>query len=338
MRPRGRNVADAPQSPVAFPRGIRVKLSVMMITYNHERFIAQAIESVLAQRANFDYEIVIGEDLSTDNTRGIVVDFGRRYPGRIVPFLRRRNIGAMRNFTETIGACRGEYLAFLEGDDYWTSPDKLQKQVDFLDAHPDRAISCHRVQFLNETGEAEWDVFPPRPAGEYTIEDLLKSNFVMTCSMVMRRDLIGPIPNWLFQMKLADWPLCAMVARYGTIELMDEIMANYRVHAGSSWSSLPARTRLHEGSRMLRALDRYLDYQYSHTIRETIALPYLDLAEEARIKGDRIRTAKYLFSCLRNGGWLLPQKQRILAGLGAYALMGSWYKMFSRAKSTGHGV
>src|SRR5579864_5044611 len=107
-----------------------MKLSVMMITYNHERFIAQALDSILAQQVNFDYEIVVGEDCSADGTRAILMDFHRRYPSRIVPFLRDRNMGAMPNFESTLRACRGQYLALLEGDDYWTSPDKLQRQVD----------------------------------------------------------------------------------------------------------------------------------------------------------------------------------------------------------------
>src|SRR5271167_3774085 len=105
---------------------VRMKLSVMMITYNHEGFIAQAIESVLAQRVNFDYEIVVGEDCSTDRTRDILMDFHRQYPDRIVPLLRNQNIGAMRNAEATLAACRGQYLALIEGDDYWTCEDKLQ--------------------------------------------------------------------------------------------------------------------------------------------------------------------------------------------------------------------
>ena len=90
-----------------------MKLSVMIITYNHERYISQTIESILAQRVNFDYEIVIGEDCSTDCTRAVIMDFQRRYPDRIVSLLRDRNIGAMRNFAGTIEACRGQYVAFL---------------------------------------------------------------------------------------------------------------------------------------------------------------------------------------------------------------------------------
>ena len=304
-----------------------------MITYNHERFIAQAIESVLAQKVNFSYEIVICDDCSTDGTRAIIIDLHKRNPERIVAVLREQNIGAMRNFAETIGACKGQYLAFLEGDDYWISADKLQRQVDFLDRNPDRALCCHRVKTLNETGSAEFDIFPPRAAGPYTIEDLLRGNFMMTCSTVLRRELIGPIPRWFFKMKLGDWPLFAMVARHGRIELMDEVMAAYRVHPGSTWSVLPSLTRVHEGARMLRALDAQLGFQYTNTIRETITRPYLNLAIAARSNGKRTETAKRLASYARNGGLRLPGNRRLLAGLAAYTLIGSGYKIFSRAKA-----
>ena len=314
-----------------------MKLSVMMITYNHERFIAQAIESVLSQQVNFDYEIVIGEDCSTDGTRSVIRDFHRRYPGRIVPLLRDQNIGAMRNVEATLAGCRGRYLALLEGDDYWTCDDKLQRQVDFLDTHPGSSMCCHRVKSLDETGYAEPAVFPPLPAGPYTIEDLLKGNFVATCSAVLRRDLVPALPHWFRKMKLGDWPIFALAARHGTIELMDEVMAVYRVHAGSSWSSLSLITRLREAVRMLRALDKHLGFQYTNAIRRTIASFYLEMADIARRNGNRTETAKHFVICLRNGGWQLPGSRRVLAGLAAYTLIGSWYKVFSRAKQNNPG-
>jgi glycosyltransferase involved in cell wall biosynthesis len=309
-----------------------MKLSVVVITYNHERFIAQALDSILAQRVNFDYEIVVGEDCSTDSTRDILMEFHHRYPGRIVPLLRQHNLGAMRNFEAAIGACRGQYLAFLEGDDYWACEDKLQRQVDFLDTHTDFAICCHPVRFLDDDASAKADEFRFLPAGPYTIEDLLKGNFVMTCSTVLRRDLIPPLPRWFSKMKLGDWPLFALVAQHGKIELMDAVMAVYRVHSGSTWSSLPSTTRLRESARMLRALDKHLGFRYSDVIRETIARPYLELASTARLNGSRTQTGKYLLSCLRNGGWRLPGSRRLLVGLAAYVLIGSWYKRFSRAQ------
>jgi glycosyltransferase involved in cell wall biosynthesis len=310
-----------------------MKLSVSIITYNHERFIAQALESVLAQRVNFEYEIVIGEDCSTDGTRAIIMDYHHRYPGLIIPLTRDQNIGGARNIESTLAACRGRYLAMLEGDDYWTCEDKLQKQVDFLDAHPDYAICCHRVQILDEIGAFQADVFPPHSAGPYTLNDLLKGNFIMTCTTVSRREALVTLSPSFQKLAPLDWARFAIIATHGRIALMDEVMAAYRVHTGSSWSSLPYVTRLREGARMLRALDRHLGFQYTDTIRQTITRPYLDLAVKAQRNRDRAEAAKRLVDCLRNGGWRLSGNRRTLAALAAYVLVGSWYKVFSRARS-----
>lgn len=311
-----------------------MKLSVMIITFNHEQFIARAIDSVLAQQVNFDYEIVIGEDCSRDRTRIIVEGFRRRYPDRIVPLFRNENIGAARNAEETLAACRGEYIALLEGDDYWICDQKLQRQVEFLDCHPGSSMCCHRVQFLVETGVAKFDIYPLLPAGPYRIEDILKVNFVVTCSAMLRRSSVFFLPPWFRKMRMTDWPMFALAARNGTIELMDEVMAAYRVHAGGSWSSLPSSARLNETSRMLKALDRHLKFQYTDTIREVIARPYLNLAASARLNGQRTEAAKHLAKCIWNGGWHLPGSQRALLGLAAYILMGSWYKVFSTARQS----
>jgi glycosyltransferase involved in cell wall biosynthesis len=310
----------------------RMKLSVMMVTYNHERFIAQALESVLAQRVNFDYEIVIGEDCSMDGTRAILMDFHRCYPGRIVPLLREQNQGAIPNFEATIAACRGQYVALLEGDDYWTCEDKLQRQIDFLDAHPDFAICCHRVQILNEMGTNQAGVFPPRSAGSYTLEDLLKGNFIMTCTVVYRRASVAALPSWFRQMKLGDWPLMALAAQSGKINLMDEVMAIYRVHSGGLWSGRSLAGQLRESIPMLEALDEELGFRYTSTISRTIAQYHLDLAILARADGSRRGAAKHLVNCIRSGGWQLPSSSRTLAGLAAYAFIGSRYRVFSSAK------
>lgn len=311
-----------------------MKLSVAMITYNHERYIAQALESVLAQQVNFDYEIIVGEDCSTDSTREIVMDFHRRYPDKIAPLLRDRNVGAMRNLEATLEACRGEYVAFLEGDDYWTCAHKLQQQVDFLDAHPDYAVCCARGQVLNEIGAGMAGVHPRRVAGAYTIEDLLAGNFIITCTSVYRRSLASRVPQWFHEMKLGDWPLHALAARSGKIWLMDDVMATYRVHPGGIWSSMPSIEQFREMARMLTALDEHLEFKYTKVIRRAVARFYCEMASDARRNGRRADTARYLADCVSNGGWWLPGQRRVVAANAAYALMGSWYKIFSRKRET----
>jgi glycosyltransferase involved in cell wall biosynthesis len=310
-----------------------VKLSVMMLTYNHERFIAQALNSILSQRVNFTYEIVIGDDYSTDGTRDILAGFSLQYGTRIVPLLRDRNIGVMANMIDAFAACRGAYIALLEGDDYWTCDDKLQKQVDFLDSHPQTSLCCHRVELLDadeKTGLGS-GIYPKLPPGAHSIDELLQANFVMTCSVVVRRGPIALLPSWFSGLALGDWPLFALAASHGNIELMDETMAAYRVHSGGVWSSRPTVYRLRETSRMLKSLDRHFEFRYTSTIRRTLAKSYFDLALIERENGNRVGTGKELLNCIRNGGWRLSRRQ--ILGLAGYTVIGSWYKKFSRART-----
>ena len=120
-------------------------LSVYIITYNHERYIAQAIDSVLMQKTNFEFEIVIGEDSSTDNTRDIIQSYISRYPDKIRLITSNKNVGAGRNAVRTLKACKGKYIASLEGDDYWITKDKLQKQVDILEQHSNYSMCFSNI-------------------------------------------------------------------------------------------------------------------------------------------------------------------------------------------------
>jgi glycosyltransferase involved in cell wall biosynthesis len=309
-----------------------MKVSVVTITYNHERYLAQALESALAQRVNFEYEIVVGDDCSKDHTREILMDYYRKHPTRIVPILRERNIGSMPNLGATLAACRGEYVSFLEGDDYWACPDKLQRQADFLDEHPDYAICCARAQILNELGTSEAGTLPPHPAGTYTIEDLLRGNFIMTCTSMCRREQIGVGASWLEKMDMGDWPMHILAARNGKIQLMDEVMSIYRMHAGGIWSSRSQEQRVRETLRMMEALDRKLELRYRRIIRRTMAGFYSEMADISLQEGKRRATGKYLVACLWNGGWQKRGSGRTLAFYAAFALMGSWYKAFFKNK------
>jgi glycosyltransferase involved in cell wall biosynthesis len=213
-----------------------MKVSVCMPAYNHAPFIAQAINSVLMQQTDFEYELIIGEDCSTDNTRDIVVDYKRKYPDKIRLLLNENNIGMQHNSLQILQAASGEYIAMLEGDDYWTSPHKLQKQVAHLDCHRDLSMCFHNVMVFKEGHNRPFYSSPMRPI--YTLEDIAVSNFIHTPSVMFRAKCFSEFPPmWYSMLPMGDWPSYIICAQKGGLGYIDENMATYRVHAGGIWSS-----------------------------------------------------------------------------------------------------
>jgi hypothetical protein len=147
---------------------------------------------------------------------------------------------------------------------------------------------------------------------------------------------LGSLPDWFLNLKMGDWPLHILVGRAGKIHLMDDVMSVYRIHRGGIWSSLSHLDQLRATTGMLTALDKHLGFQYTSTIQSVLARSHFELACQARRDGSRTETGKHIVNCIRNGGWQLPGSQRTLAALAAYTLIGSWYKVFSRAKSASH--
>ncbi|GAW66657.1 glycosyl transferase family protein [Geoanaerobacter pelophilus] len=252
-----------------------MKLSVLIITYNHEKFIAQALDSVLMQTVNFDYEIVIGEDCSTDGTRDIVLAYLDAHPDKIRLLLPEKNLGMHRNFVETYRACRGEYLALLDGDDYWSSRDKLQQQVDFLDANPGCAICFHPVAIATAEDPSASVTFPEGfDRAVSTLEDLVVENFIPTCSAVARGGLITEFPEWFFSLRQGDWPFHVMNAQHGDIGFLNDTMAVYRVHAGGVWSGEKLAPRLEAIVEAYSAINDHLGRKYDHLVRREMARYY----------------------------------------------------------------
>jgi glycosyltransferase involved in cell wall biosynthesis len=240
-----------------------------MITWNQRACVRDALESVLSQHTDFDFEIVIGDDLSTDGTWDILAEYARLHPARIRLQLRPQNLGAVRNFFATYEECRGDYVAILEGDDYWTSPQKLQKQAELLDQDPEVAICFHPVLQKDDDGIQPDQIIPPREHQKRRSEfaDLIKMNYIPTCSVMFRNKLFGPPPSWLLDLAIGDWPLHLLNARYGTIGMLDEVMAVYRVHGKGIWSGRPKSWRREQEIRILEEVSRGLSGQYASLAR-----------------------------------------------------------------------
>lgn len=248
------------------------KVSVAMIAFNHGPFIVQAVESALNQTTEFEYEIVIGEDCSTDNTRELLRTLQQRAPERIRLILHDRNVGMHVNLAHVLSACRGRYVALLEGDDYWTDARKLQRQADVLDSSSAIAICHHNALKVDADGSVPPVAFHvgrlPRRA---SVARLLRGNFIVTCTAMFRNGLIAELPPWFYRVPLGDWALHLLNAQQGAIEYLDRVMAVYRQHSGGVWSTLPS-LRVLEGSaetaELVRpALPAWQQRRLSRTIR-----------------------------------------------------------------------
>lgn len=216
--------------------GLMTKVSVCMITYNHELYIEQAIHGVLSQNFDFDVELVISDDASDDKTQEKIIGIIHKNESKVkIRYFRNiENIGMIKNFSSTLNKCQGKYIALCEGDDYWTDPNKLQKQIDFLEDNQDYGICFHRVNIFNLEGQIV-DDFITRKVGETTTAmDLAEGNFIHTPSVVLRNDFI--IPEWFENVFLGDWSLYLISVRNRKIKYLNDEMATYRIHSSGVWS------------------------------------------------------------------------------------------------------
>lgn len=249
----------------------RPTVSVCMIAYKHEAFVAQAIESVLAQETDFNIELVIGEDKGGDGTRAICERYAAQ-DARVRLLSSDRNHGVMANFRRTLAACEGEYVAVCEGDDYWTDPRKLSKQVAFLQARRDFAGAAH--QSLVVTAGAPDRPFRTGVPNEIGVEDLLAGRLFHTASVLFRREVLEtflPAPDVLSADRLLN--LC--IAFHGKIHYSEEALCAYRIHgAGMSSNATVAQMRRDLASvAYLRKINpAFPSYHYLSYVYATIGL------------------------------------------------------------------
>ena len=175
-------------------------VSVIMITYGHEKYIQKAIEGVFLQKTNFPVELIIANDCSPDNTDELVKEIIKKSPSNIeVKYTKHEiNKGMNPNFTWAYQQAQGKYVAICDGDDYWTDENKLQKQIDFLEQNSDYSISCHNIFLLNgDTLSSDSPYDKENTQDTYTLEDLACRNIVPTLSSVFRNLKINRFPDWL---------------------------------------------------------------------------------------------------------------------------------------------
>lgn len=269
-------------------------ISVLMLTYNHAPYISQAIESVLQQQTEYPFELIICDDASSDGTRDIAARYAAQ-DSRVVLSFQPVNTRFGKNFVDGCQKIRGKYVAFCEGDDYWTSPCKLQKQVSFLEAHPDFSVCAHRVQMLEQNSQPDSSkVFIYKDCsadelriknGEFFADEAIANYYFQTGSLVLRWRFTNGLPHWFRQRMMFDHFMLMLHAVEGKIKYFDEVMSVWRRH-GSGFTWLQTQDKglffQKEGSdwiEMYRYMDNFFSYRFTFQIRERIRLALCSMAQ-----------------------------------------------------------
>lgn len=255
------------------------KVIVICTTYNHEKFLAETLEGFVTQKTNFPFQVLVGEDCSPDGTAKILREYAEKYPDIIRPFYRKHNL-VEENFFTLADEADAPYVAICEGDDYWTDCEKLQKQADFMDEHPEYTVSFHPVRVKWEGGTKHDSIFPPQKMlggkTEFDLNDLLRQNFIQTNSVMYRwrfgkgKDIRKEFPSGILP---GDWFLHLLHAEKGKIGFMSDIMAVYRKHNGGIWAGAGVEDRFYlqcalPHLKFYRELDKRFDCKHTEQALE----------------------------------------------------------------------
>jgi len=220
------------------PRVSDPVVSVVITTYNDEKYIARALASVLEQATAFPFEVIVAEDCSTDGTRAVIERAIQGREGQVLPMFSERNTGGIGNFLLALARARGRFIALLDGDDYWTSPHKLSTQVQYLSEHPECPACFHNVEIFYDYG----DLPPHRHNGpgtpDATFDRILAGNFIAGPSPMFRRETIEKMPLQTYDVKWPDWAMHVVASQYGPVGYIDEVLAAHRIHERGMWSRL----------------------------------------------------------------------------------------------------
>lgn len=243
-----------------------IDISIIITTYNHEKYIEKAIESVLNQKGNFSKEIIIGDDLSSDKTREIICKYYKLNENIIRLLFYKKNIGITQNLKHCLKECRGRYIAICEGDDYWIDPLKLDKQMQFLEKSPECALCFNSIYLLYEETQ-ECILHPSQQqlldTKYYCTNDLIEENFIGNFSCCFyRNSVIKQLSDSIFELFVVDWMLNIACSEFGSIGFIKNPMSVYRIHKSGLWSGLNEVEKKITLLNYVISYDKYFCFKY----------------------------------------------------------------------------
>jgi glycosyltransferase involved in cell wall biosynthesis len=246
-----------------------MQLDILLIAYNQEQYIAQAVESILMQRVNEDVQVrvIVADDCSKDSTLEIIKSYEEKSPFPFVYLSAEKNLGISKNYQRAFAACDGDYIAILEGDDWWSSPNHIEQHIRFLDNHKECSMSMNTITlFAQETQElkpAYWgygdnDVFYVDTKYQITQGNQLGN--LSAC--VLRNNNVKELPSALYDLYIADWMLGVMLSQQGLIGLLRESSSVYRANSNSQWASMDRKRQIKQLLDLSKQYDAFQNGKY----------------------------------------------------------------------------
>ncbi|MBQ4091550.1 MAG: glycosyltransferase [Clostridia bacterium] len=271
--------------------GNEIMVTVLCSAYNHEKYIRDALEGFIKQKTSFAFEVVIHDDASTDKTADIIREYEIKYPDIIKPIYQTVNqftVKVNRIYAHMLPRARGKYIAFCEGDDYWTSENKLQAQFDYMEAHPECALVAHMAMTHNLDGNYVEKYtsrdFSTAERCLISAEEIINNHLIFpTASMFFRRDYYERHKELLTSIKTFDYVHKMLLATEGTVYVIPEVMSVYRYGGASSWTKTVSVDKekmvkhLELAVNTLLKLDEYRDFKYHDVIQANIAQRRFDI-------------------------------------------------------------
>lgn len=302
-------------------------LSIYVATYNHEKYITQALDSILMQKTDYSYEVLVGEDFSTDNTRAVLKEYEKEHPGKFTIFYRDHNTyrDNPNNIQDLIMRCRGKYIIALEGDDFWTDPNKINRQIDFLETHPEYIAVAHHCTVVGHDSQPNGEIYPECQDEEYSFRHYFSEILPGQLTTVMYRNIfIDSSDKTLFEKKLTppDRVLYFHLLMHGKIHCIQEPMSAYR-HVTAHGSSYSATYRYHfsDFEKLYRVLLQYAkEKKHTEAVRITEGLYFRHLVVGMRCRQCSI--ARF-FQCIKK----IDSKGTVFLGYISYLLRKNVFRL-----------
>lgn len=277
-------------------------VSILIITYNHADYISSALDGVLAQRTDKRVEVIVSEDSSTDATRTILARYVERHP-QIRTLASPQNLRSNEVVARAIRAARGRYICLLDGDDYWTDHDKLQRQAGMLDADPTLSAVFHNALVDDGEGVPSRRWTPADQQMRNDVDELWGGNPFATCAGMMRREALSKLGDWYADFfPITDWPLYILCAAWGPIAFVDEPIGGYRLHPGGMFSSLPGQEKLDRIEGFYRRMRAVSPRDQQRAARGGASRYFFEWAEVYAARGETQMARDCLWRALRAGG------------------------------------